>query len=112
MGKNLFTAAQFIEAIPGTGGIISTIAKRVGCEWSTAKRYIFDYPTITQAYNDECEAVNDLAESVLITNIKNGDSADAKWWLARKRKEQFSETIEHKGSGEDGEIIIRVVHDR
>lgn len=96
MGKNLYTAAQFIQAIPGSGGIISTIAKRVGCEWSTARKYINDMPTVKQAYDDECEAVSDLAESVLITNIKNGDSSDAKWWLSRKRKDEFSERTEHK----------------
>lgn len=45
MGKNLYTAAQFIEAIPGTGGIISAIAKRVGCDWITAKKYITELIT-------------------------------------------------------------------
>lgn len=95
MGKDLYTAAQFINAIPGTGGIISAIAKRVGCEWSTAKKYIETYPTIKAAYDNECEAVTDMAESVLITSIKNGDSADAKWWLTRKGKARgFSGKLE------------------
>ena len=36
MGRSLFTAKQFVDAIPGTGGIIDTIAKRVGCDWQRA----------------------------------------------------------------------------
>ena len=28
--------AEFIKAIPGTGGIISAIARKVDCEWNTA----------------------------------------------------------------------------
>jgi hypothetical protein len=35
-GKNKYTAEQFIKAIPGTGGIISAIARKVDCEWNTA----------------------------------------------------------------------------
>ena len=35
-----YTAAQFIAAIPGTGGIITKIAEKVGCAWHTAKKYI------------------------------------------------------------------------
>lgn len=96
MGKELFTAQQFIDAIPKTGGIISTIAAKVGCTWHTAKKYIDEYPTIQQAYQDECEAVMDVAESVVVANIHNAaklskagdivDSTDAKWYLSRKGK--------------------------
>jgi len=32
-GKNKYTAEQFIKAIPGTGGIISAIARKVDCEY-------------------------------------------------------------------------------
>jgi hypothetical protein len=113
MGKDLYTAKQFIEAIKGSGGIISAIAARVGCEWSTAKKYIENYPTVAAAYADECEAINDLAESTLIRSIKAGDTADAKWWLSRKRKDAFTERheIEHINvrelSDEELESIVK-----
>jgi hypothetical protein len=94
--SNRFSAEKFINAIPGTGGIISTIAKRVGCDWHTAKRYIVDYPTIRRAYNNELEMVVDVAEGVLIKNIESAarlaqsgvivDAADIKWFLARKAR--------------------------
>lgn len=96
-GKNQFRAQQFIDAIPGTGGIISSIAKRVGCNWHTAKKYIREYPTVQQAYDDECQTPVDWAESVVIRNIALAlreqeqtnepvDSSDAKWLLIHKGK--------------------------
>jgi len=107
MSRDLYTAAQFIEAIKGSGGIVSTIAKRIGCTWHTAKKYIDTYSTIEVAYNAECERVDDLAESILITSIKEGNTQDAKWWLARKRKDKFSERQEVTGvNGNKIEIEI------
>lgn len=95
--KNQFTAEQFIKAIQGSGGIITVIAANVGCTWHTARKYIDEYPTVTQAYNNECERVIDTAESVVISNIQYAaklqreakipvDSGDAKWWLTKKGK--------------------------
>ncbi|GAI22460.1 unnamed protein product [marine sediment metagenome] len=87
MGRNgHFRAEQFIKAIPGTGGIVSTIASKVGCNWHTAKKYIDTMPTVRQAYDNECEIVIDMAEGVLMKGIKSGDTADAKWYLTRKGK--------------------------
>ena len=65
-GSNGYKAADFIEAIPGTGGIITKIAAKVGCSWGTAKKYIDEYATVQVAYQDECEKVLDAAESVVI----------------------------------------------
>ena len=105
MGKELFTTKQFIDAIPGTGGIITTIAERVGCVWHTAKKYIDTYPTIRKAYIDECERVTDMAESILIKSIKDGNTQDAKWWLARKRKTVFGDAVDITSGGHP---ILRV----
>ena len=115
MGKELYTAKQFIDAIPGTGGIVSTIADRVGCKWHTAKKYIKEYPTIEEAYNEEIERVIDLAEGVLIQNIQiaarqaksghNVDTSDVKWFLSRKAKSRgYVERQEVTGA--DGKDII------
>jgi len=119
MGKpNQFRASEFIENIPGTGGVISTIAKRVGCDWHTAKKYIEAHPTIKQAYEDECETVKDLAESVLIRNIQLAhkqqqdrqdtvDTSDVKWYLSRKGKDRgYTERSEQEISGTGGGPIV------
>jgi hypothetical protein len=82
--KPQFKAQEFIDAIPGTGGIITKIAAKVGCSWHTAKKYIDNYATVLQAYNDECEKVLDMAESVVIQKIVEEDEQTAKWYLGMK----------------------------
>jgi len=83
-----YKARRFIDAIPGTGGIISAIARNVGCKWHTAKAAIERYPSVRKAYDDECEDVTDVAESMLIRAIRRGDVGAAKWWLTRKGKDR------------------------
>jgi len=105
-GAAQFTAKQFITAIPGSGGIIAVIAKRVGCDWHTAKRYIRLYPTINQAYEDECAGVDDLAESTVIKAIRDGDVPTAKWWLEKRRRDKFASRTEVTGTG--GEPLLNM----
>jgi len=99
VGKELFTAQQFIEAIPGTGGIITAIARKVGCAWHTAKKYIDNYATIQRAYQDECESILDLAEAKVISAIKDGDSQMIRYYLSTKGKRRgYSERHEITGA--------------
>ena len=107
MGKNgngnghrsKYTAADYLAAIPGSAGVISTIAARVGCAWSTAKKDIEGFATVKQAYQDEVNKNLDRAESLIFANIQFGlneqkaeqkpvDSADARWYLRMKGKDR------------------------
>lgn len=108
--KGKYTAEQFVAAIDGSGGIIATIAKRVGCDWNTAKKYIDKLPSVTRAYLDECERVTDAAESVLIRSIVDDkDIASAKWWLTRKGRDRgFADAVDVQQSGE---VTLRIVYD-
>ncbi len=108
MSQARYTTTQFISAITGSGGIITTIAERVGCTWNTAQRWIKEYPTVAQAYQDECERINDMAQSILMKSIKDGNTQDAKWWLSRKRKQEFGDAVEVNGGGE---VILKVVYE-
>jgi hypothetical protein len=93
MGKpNQFKAEQFIKAIPGTGGIISTIAARVGCQWHTARKYIEEYPTIKQAYQNEKSAIDDKALSNVLKAVADGDLSVSMWWVKMKLGSEFHET--------------------
>jgi hypothetical protein len=69
-GKNQYKTSDFIEAIPGTGGVITAIASRVGCDWNTARKYLNEYKTVNEAWLAEKESILDVAESVLHTNIQ------------------------------------------
>jgi len=101
-----YSTAQFIAAIDGSGGIVTTIAKRVGCSWNTAKKWIDEYPTVAAAYSDEQETINDMAEGMLMQSIRKGNTQDAKWWLSRIRKDRFAERREVTGAdGSDVQII-------
>lgn len=113
MNKPQFTAQQFIEAIPGTGGVISLIAKKIPCTWHTAARYIANFPTIQQAYNDEVESILDMAEAQLFNAVKGGDFPAIKYLLSTKGKKRgYYEKQEHDVGGKDGQpITFRIVRD-
>ena len=75
-----------IEAIKDSGGIMSTIARRLGVTWHTADSWVKQYDETKQALQDERETILDLAESTLFRNIKDGNSQDAKWLLSTMGK--------------------------
>jgi len=93
---NGWTAEEFIKAIPGTGGVISSIADRVGCVWHTAKKYIENHPTVKQAYENEKHKVDDKAVSNLLVAIKDGDLSISMWWVRMKMGDEFHPVEEHQ----------------
>lgn len=98
-----YKAREFIDAIPGTGGIISAIAARVGCKWHTARDAIERFPSVKQAYDNEREVVTDVAESTVIKAIRDGGLGASQWWLTRKGKDRgFVERREVETSGPGG----------
>lgn len=107
---NTYRAEQFINAIPGTGGIISTIARRVGCSWHTAQKHINAMPTVLAVYQDECEGITDLAETTIVKAIQGGDVGTARWYLSTKGKQRgYGERLELTGAeGKPIEIDIGI----
>jgi len=78
---------------------VTLIAKRVGCAWNTAKKYIDTYQTITRAYENECESVLDLAEMKVIESLKAGDGPMLRYYLSTKGKRRgYVERQEHTGA--------------
>ena len=108
-----YSAQDFIDAIPGTGGIISAIARKVGCDWKTADSWVRDFPTVKRAYDAECEAMLDLAESAVLRNTKlaaqgEGDTADAKWYLTKRGKRRgYGDAVEVTGEG-GGALVVKL----
>ena len=107
-GNGRYKAQEFIDAIEGSAGIITTIATRVNCAWHTAKKYITNYPTIARAYDDECERVKDLAESVVIKAMNAEDVQTAKWYLTLKAKDRGYVQRQEVSGPEGNELVIRV----
>lgn len=111
------TETKTLEAIKGTAGIISTIAKRLDVSWGTAEIYIKKWDSTKQAFQDEREGILDMAEATILTAIKQGDTGSAKWLLSTiGRKRGFTEKQEIGLTGADGgpveiSIIKRVIID-
>ena len=102
-----YTAQQFIDAIPGTGGVVSAIADKVGCAWDTAKKYLTEYATVNRAWENERSKITDRAEHNIVGAIKDGDLQMSKWWLQVMRDEFVPrERREHTGEG-GGPIELR-----
>ena len=110
MGKDLYLAKQFIDAIPGSAGIITTIAKRVDCDWHTAEKYIKEKPTVARAYADECESIIDMGESSLYQSVKDREAWAVKYLLSTKGKHRgYVERQEL--TGKDGGAVVIVSWD-
>ena len=86
-GRKKFTVKQFIDAIPGTGGVISALADKVGCNRNTAKNYIDKYQTVSDAFEQERNTITDRAKNNVVKAIEDGDLSISKWWLTVKDPE-------------------------
>ena len=80
------TKKKMINAIIGSGGIISVIAQRAGCKYCTVFDKIEKYPELRDYIEKEKEKVLDVAESELIKKIKTGDNTAMLFYLKTKGK--------------------------
>lgn len=88
MGKVKHKAADVIAAIEGSDGIKSVIARRLKVHRNTVNRYLDRYASAQEAYDEEVERIGDVAESVVIKSIKDGEVDTAKWYLRVKLKDR------------------------
>lgn len=96
-----FTDEQITEAIKGSGGIMSTIADRMGVSWYTAQKFVQRNEVTKQAYEDEKETMLDMVESKAIDAIRANDAQMIRYYLSTKGKKRgFTEKqeIEHSGT--------------
>ena len=110
-GSNNYKAQQFIDAIPNSGGIITTIADRVGCTWHTAKKHIDSQPTVAQAYANECEKITDMAETVLFKSIKAEDAWAVKYYLSTKGKHRGYVERQELAGVKNEPLVVEYVND-
>ena len=83
-----FTEEQILEAIKGCNAITSTVAKRLHCDWMTAKRNIEKHESTIQAFENERQTAGDIAETKLMDNVKKGDMGAIKYFLSKKFKDR------------------------
>lgn len=105
-GKTAVTAEQVIKAIKSSGGVKTSIAKRLGVTRQTFDNYLDRWVTVKEAYEEEKAGVSDAARSVVIADIVNNRSVEtAKWWLRMKESDEFSDKSKHELTGKDGEPL-------
>ena len=82
-----FQISEIKNAIEGSGGIMSTIAQRLKCDWHTANTKIKE-AGLTDLVIAEKETLLDLAESKLIQNIQDQDTTSIIFYLKTQGKKR------------------------
>ena len=101
------TQKQAIEAVRGSRGFITAIAKRIGCERSHVYNLQKKWPKFAQAIIDEREALKDFAESKLFGQIDDGNTTAIIFYLKTQAKDRgYIERQELTGA--DGGPIVMV----
>ena len=89
MGKAAnFTKEQILTAIKNSYGIVSNVAKKLKCDWNTARKYIDKYECTLQAEEDERKKYVDLAESNSVELLKSGDPQQTRYVLSTVGKDR------------------------
>lgn len=102
-----FTKQQVLDAISGSGGIISAIAGRLGCGWHTADTAIGKWEETKAAYRDEEQKILDLAESKIVAAIQEGSLDAAKYYLGKKgRKRGYGDVLSFET---DNPLPVKIV---
>lgn len=102
-----YKAKDFIKAIPGTGGVITSIAMKIGCDWHTVRKYIDEYPTVQAVYQAERHKVTDKAKNNIIEAIVNDkDLATSKWWVTLMDDEFMPKSRQEITGKQGGPIVI------
>jgi hypothetical protein len=103
-----YTAKAVVQAVTGSAGIKTTIARRLKVHRHTVTHYLEVYPEALEAYENEINEVGDMVEVTILEAIKAKDVETAKWYAKNKLKDRgYSERIEH--SGADGAPIKFIV---
>lgn len=81
-----YTAAQMIDAIKQTKGMLTVAARKLGCDPVTIYRYVREYPTVAAAVKEARESVTDMAELALYKAIQDGEGWAVCFYLKTQGK--------------------------
>lgn len=111
MANNGFTAAQVIEAVKGSRGFVTTIAKRLGCDRTYIYKLAEKFPTVKEAIEEEREGNKDFVEGKLMQQIEAGNITGIIFYLKTQAKDRgYIERQEITGA-DGNEVIIKVVYE-
>ena len=101
-----FQKSEIKNAIEGSGGYISEIARRLGCDWHTADKYIKQFDLMAELQIED-EKSTDRAEIKLMEAVEKGEIAAIIFRLKTKAKKRgYVERQEITGA--DNQPIITI----
>ena len=83
-----YSAQEVIDAIENSFGIVSAIAKRLGCSRQMVYNYINNYVTVKRALETERQRHVDLAETKSLELVRSGDGPQVRFVLSRLGKDR------------------------
>lgn len=109
--RKAYKKSDILKAIKGSGGIVTTVAKALNCDWHTAKSNIERYEETREAFSGELETGLDLVEGKAYAQARDGDGAMIRFILATKGKNRgYGDAPPNPiGAAEDNEITINII---
>lgn len=74
MNTQKFTLNQMLDACRASYGLITPMARLLGCDPQTVRNYIKRYPTLAKAVQEQRDRLVDAAELALIKKVQDGDT--------------------------------------
>lgn len=105
--QNRYTSREVVEAVHGSGGLVTEIARRLNCSRMTVYRYRDRFATVRDAIQEEKEGLRDLAEAELIRQIRGGNMTAIIFYLKTQAKERGY--VERQEFEHTGPITLKVV---
>jgi hypothetical protein len=100
-GKTKHNLDTVLRAIQGCHGVKKTVADRLKITPNSVDNYLRRWAKANAAFEEEKEAIDDVARHVVIEDIvTNRDVSTAKWWLAKRRPSEFGERVDVTTGGE------------
>lgn len=101
---------KFKDAILDSGGIITTIANRIGVTRKAIYDWLVKNPEMKDYLEQETEKILDMAEISLFSQVKDKDLGATKYILSTKGKKRgYIERQELEHSGNIGVTKINIV---
>jgi hypothetical protein len=111
MSSERYTAAQIIEALKATKGMVYLAADKLGCSHQTVYNYIERYPTVKAEWDAQNGKMGDTAELKLYQAVMNSEPWAVAFYLRTKGKSRgYTERQELTGA-DGGEVKIKVIYD-
>jgi len=104
-GWRKYGKARIKQAVVGSGGLKTVIAKRLGCSRTTLNKYIEELPDIAEWVGDEDCLLGDTAENQLALQIKEGNLTAIIFYLKTKQQKRgYIEKTQVDNTSSDGSM--------